>query len=310
MSKKNMVWIVAGPTAIGKSQLALDIAKASNGAIVNADSMQIYSEIPILSAQPSGYDRKLVPHYLYGFQPITKTYSAATWAAQAKDAIYDCIARDLQPILVGGSGLYLQGLLEGFSAMPGVPPAIRKQITDLYDMLGAQRFHETLKKIDPEAAARLHPTDRQRCIRAREIYEVSGETLTSWQAQPKQNIAPDLDYRTVILLPPRDWLYNRINNRFAIMVEHGAIEEARAVHDLHLDNHHTGSHALGLQALCDYLDGRLTLGEATENGQSQSRQYAKRQYTWFRNQALPNAVFLCNPEEDWLAMARKHLHTA
>jgi tRNA dimethylallyltransferase len=279
------VFIVAGPTASGKS------------------AMQVYRDIPILSAQPSPEDRAVAPHHLYGFHPITQNYSSAEWARDAYAAIMATRESGLQPILVGGSGLYLKALTEGFSPMPDVPAAVRQHVGALYDMLGPQGFHDALKKIDPLSAERLHPGDRQRCIRAREVFEASGEALSAWQARPKRSVAPDLTFKSLVLLPDRDWLHKRINDRFAAMVKAGALDEARAVQSLSQENAVTGSHALGLHALWDHLNGVITLDQAIQEGQTQSRQYAKRQYTWFRGQALPNAVTFENAPHTWASRA-------
>lgn len=306
-AEEKTVWIIAGPTASGKSQLALDLARQNNGVVINADSMQIYREIPILTAQPPQANRLHVAHVLYGFHGIAKQYSAAQWAQAARKAIDDVLQRGQQPILTGGSGLYFKALIEGFSQMPDVPQSVRKHVTDLYDMLGPQRFHDALSKIDPLSAEKLNPADRQRCIRAREVYEVSNEAFSAWQKRPKQNVAPDLVYRSIVLLPNRDWLYARINTRFDVMLQDGALQEAQVVQDLQLGEHLTGLRALGLQALGDYLQNRLTLQEAVEQGQNQSRQYAKRQYTWFRNQPLPQSLILNGHPSDWLELAQKHL---
>jgi tRNA dimethylallyltransferase len=282
------VWILAGPTASGKSAMALEIASRHNGVIINADSMQVYTEIPILSAQPSLSEQAAVSHHLYGHVPITTRMNASQWAAQAIVEIRAAFTKGQQPILVGGSGLYLKTLLEGLSPIPDVPPAIRHDVTALYDTLGPQEFHRALAQIDPELAARLHPTDRQRCIRAREVFEASGKPLSQWQAKAKAPLAPDLTYRLAVLLPDREWLHDRINQRFDVMLRMGAIDEARAIHVRQLDSTLTGMQALGLQSLCDYLDDRLTLLEAIDQGQTLSRQFAKRQYTWFRGQKIGN----------------------
>jgi tRNA dimethylallyltransferase len=302
------VWIIAGPTASGKSALAVEIAEKNNGVIINADSMQIYREIPVISAQPAMDERKSVPHELYGFHSVTEHFSAAEWAAMAAVEIEKTFAIGKQPILVGGSGLYLQALTDGFSPMPEVPMNVRHRIGDLYDMLGPQGFHEALKQIDPVSAARLHPTDRQRNIRAREIFEVSNEPLSAWQAKPKKKIAPDLNFRSLVLLPEREWLHERINRRFMQMVENGALPEADIVNHLYCDQTRTGLRAVGLQALRDYLDQRITLNEAIETGQTQTRQYAKRQYTWFRGQALPETLVLENLSPETVVVATTHLN--
>jgi tRNA dimethylallyltransferase len=278
------VWIIAGPTASGKSALALSLAKKYKGTIINADSMQVYRETPIIGSQPTKEEQALIPHVLYSTISVSDHMSAAQWAQDAVRAIHAAYKNKSQPILVGGSGLYLKALTEGFSAMPDVPSSIRQQVTNLYDMLGPQEFHLALAAIDPESAKRLHATDRQRCIRAREIYEASHQTLTYWQSQKKEPVGHAFTYRFLTLLPDRDWLYERINHRFELFVAQGAIEEARHVLSMNLDSSLTGMQALGLQALCSYLEDRLNLLEAIEIGQTQSRQYAKRQYTWFKGQ--------------------------
>lgn len=291
-SSHNRCWIIAGPTASGKSAFAVELAKRHNGVIINADSMQIYREIPVISAQPSEEERQDIPHLMYGFHPITGHYSAADWASAALQTIESVLAQGKNPILVGGSGMYIKALTEGFSPMPIVTAAVRKHVSDLYDMLGPSGFHSALQKIDPALAARLHPTDRQRCIRGREVYEETGTPLSEWQNQPKNNPSPHLNFTTLLLTPDREWLYERINRRFKIMAENGALDEAAHANTINLDFNLTGARAVGLQALRDHLDHRLTMDEAIELGQTQSRQYAKRQYTWFRGQTLPNTTII------------------
>jgi len=301
------VWIIAGPTASGKTALAAGVAGRHKGTVVNADSMQIYTEIPVLSAQPTEEERLQAPHLLYGFQSILENFSAAAWAAKALETIRAIHAEDRRAVLVGGSGLYFQALIHGFAPMPVVSPAIRKHVTDLYEMLGPDSFHKALQEIDPETAARLHATDRQRMIRAREVFEASGQPLSAWQSQPKINPAPDLKYRAVVLAPKRDWLHPRINTRFENMMENGALQEAAAIHALNPDPTLTGTRALGLQPLRDHLDARLTREEAVEQAQLETRQYAKRQMTWFRGQKLTDdTLFLEMPE---LAPAEKFLQS-
>ena len=291
MTPTSPVWILAGPTASGKSALALKIAQKINGVIINADSMQIYHEIPLLSAQPSLEDQAIAPHRLYGFQPIAQNFSSVEWAQHAVTTINKTFHDGQQPILVGGSGLYLRALIEGFSPMPSIPAAVRKHVTDLYDILGPNSFHSMLHKIDPLTAERLHPTDRQRCIRAREVYEVSGEPLSAWQARDKQSPAGNLTFRTCIVLPDREKLHAHINTRFVAMVDQGALDEARGVKAMNLPSDLTGAQALGLNALMEYLDGQISLNDAIELAQTQTRQYAKRQYTWFRRQSLPDRFY-------------------
>lgn len=307
LNEQKTVWIIAGPTASGKSALSVEIAERHNGVIINADSMQVYQGLPVITAQPPMEERNDVPHLLYGFMPVTEHHSAADWANQASISIEETFAQGKQPILVGGSGLYLQALTNGFSPMPNVPPAVRQQIGDLYDMLGPAAFHAALKSIDPVIAERLHPTDRQRCIRAREIYEVSNEPLSEWQAKPKQKFSPHLNFKSLVLLPPRAWLHERINRRFHLMIEQGAVDEARWINEMNPTQLTTGMRAVGLQALRDYCEGIITLDEAIEIGQTQTRQYAKRQYTWFRGQALPDTHVIPELNEEQITLAHQFI---
>lgn len=293
------VWIIAGPTASGKSALAAQLAAACGGVVINADSMQVYAEIPILSAQPSAAERDVAPHVLYGFRSMMRPYSAAAWAADAAAAIADAHNNNQQPILVGGSGLYLRALTSGFSPMPPVPENIRRDVTELYDALGPDKFHMQLAARDPDMAARLHPTDRQRCIRAREVFEATGTALSSFQKMPADNIAPHLRYRAVILDPPRPWLHARIDARFRHMVKNGALDEARAINVQKPASSLPGTRALGLGALRDHAAGYITLDEAIDQAMSQSRQYAKRQSTWFRGQVMTrDTVFIDTPDTE------------
>jgi tRNA dimethylallyltransferase len=278
------VWIVAGPTASGKSALAADLAARINGTVINADSMQVYAEIPILSAQPSDSERASAPHVLYGLRTMTRHYSAAAWALDAQSAIHDAHNAGRQPILVGGSGLYLRALVYGFAPVPPVPEAVRRDIGELYDVLGPEKFHAQLAARDPISAARLHPTDRQRCIRAREVFEATGLMLSALQDMPPEKPAPDLTFRAVILDPDRAWLHERITQRFHTMVSGGALDEAAAVNALDPDPLLPGTRALGLAALRAHVNGTLGLSDAIADAVTQSRQYAKRQSTWFRGQ--------------------------
>jgi tRNA dimethylallyltransferase len=306
MTAGNTVWIIAGPTAGGKSALAAELAAENDGIVINADSMQIYKEIPIISAQPSAEEKSRAEHLLYGFHPVTENFSAASWAIKALEKIRAVHAQKKRAVLVGGSGLYFRALVTGFAPIPKVPRSVRKQVSDLYDMLGGEEFHGALNRVDPQAAARLHPEDRQRMIRAREVFEATGRPLTAWQQHPSDNIAPDLSYRAVLLLPEKSWLHERINLRFEHMVANGALDEAEKVSALNPDASLTGTKALGLNALRDHLDGKITLKDAVAQGQLETRQYAKRQMTWFRGQKTADkALILEKPE---LERAQEFLH--
>ena len=289
MSTQKNIFIIAGPTASGKSGLALALAQKFNGCIINADSMQIYDAMPIISAQPTAAEQALVPHKLYGHVGMAQPYSAGHWVADAVNAIEAALNAGQQPILVGGTGFWLQSLVHGISPIPAVPAIVRQRVCDLHNFLGPEAFHKALAQIDPASAARLPSADSQRVIRAREVWEATGQTLSAWQAQPRQTPAPEgWQFKLVALVPERAWLHARIDKRFELMLQQGALAEAQhiqqAVQTGALKPNLASLKAVGLSPLLAYLDGQLNLQQATELAQTQTRQYAKRQYTWLRHQ--------------------------
>lgn len=283
-----IIKVIAGPTASGKSALAISKARECNGVIINADALQIYDALPLLAAQPTEEDKAQAPHLLYGAIPPTEVCSATRWTAMAVQAIKDVLAQGQTPILVGGTGLYLKTLMEGLSHVPDVPSDIREMMVARQRELGNPAFHAAFKEHDPVMAARLHPNDTQRLIRAWEVLEATGESLATWQAQPPQPPVPEWRYDVLVLDPPRDVLYDRCNKRFLVMMDQGALEETRA-YDARIQKGEVlaeggVTQALGFKPLQAHLQGRLTLAEAIELAQTDTRQYAKRQVTWLRNQ--------------------------
>lgn len=283
-----IIHVIAGPTASGKSALAIQRVRECNGVIINADALQVYDALPLLAAQPTPEDKAQAPHMLYGVIPPTEICSATRWTALAVDAIKQTLAKGQTPILVGGTGLYLKTLMEGLSPVPDVPPEIRDMMIARQKELGNPAFHAAFKQHDPIMAARLHPNDTQRLIRAWEVLEATGESLATWQAQPPQPPIPEWRYDVLVLDPPRDILYDRCNRRFLVMMEQGALEEVRAfdarIHEGTVLAEGGVTQALGFRPLQAHLQGRLTLDEAIEQAQTDTRQYAKRQVTWLRNQ--------------------------
>ena len=291
------IWIIAGPTASGKSGLALVLAQKHNGCIINADSMQIYDGLPIISAQPTLAEQALVPHKLYGHVGMGQAYSAGHWVADAVAAIDHALKLGQQPIVVGGTGFWLQALIHGLSPIPNVPEAVRQRTSHLYDLLGPQNFHAALAQIDAKAAQRLPPADRQRLIRAREVWEATGQTLSQWQAAPRQSAAPSTwQFKLVALLPDKTWLQQRINSRFEQMLGLGAVLEAKTIKQQlengQLNPQSASLKAVGLAPLLAYADGQLNLDQATNMAQLHTRQYAKRQYTWLRHQTVAHPTRL------------------
>ena len=266
--------LIAGPTASGKSALALELAKARNGVIINADSAQLYRDLPILSAAPSPEDRAAADHRLYGVRDGADPCSAADWAALARVEIDSVHAEGRLPILVGGTGLYIRTLLDGIAPVPRIDPAIRDTIRNR----PVADNHADLLRSDPEAAARLNPADTSRIARALEVVRSTGEPLSYWQQQREGGIIDTVDLRPLILLPPRPWLYQRCDQRFAAMIEQGAVDEVQRLLARALDPNLPVMRAIGVAEIASGSADIVTLG------QQSTRRYAKRQYTWFANQ--------------------------
>lgn len=280
----NIVLLIAGPTASGKSALAMAVAEAFDGVVINADSMQVYQELQIVTARPDTAEESRVPHRLYGCLPASQACSVGDWLGMAAPAIEETWAEGRVPVVTGGTGMYLKSLVEGIAEIPAVADDVRAAVQADYDAIGGAAFRDQLDLVDPLAAARLGPADRQRLTRAMEVYRSTRIPLSDWLARGNAPVLEGAQYVTLVLEPPREWLYARIDARFALMVEHGALEEVRAFMALGLDPTLPASKAVGVRELAAYLDGECSLSEAIEGAQQASRHYAKRQMTWFRNQ--------------------------
>jgi len=276
--------LIAGPTASGKSALALALAERLGGEIVNADSMQVYRELRVLTARPSPEDEARAPHHLYGVLAGSERCSAGRWARMAVEVLRGIEARGRLPIVVGGTGLYFRALVEGFSPIPAVPESVRAAVRDEVAAAGTEA-HALLAEADPTLAAIVRPSDRQRIARGLEVARATGRPLSHWQKEPP---APLLAGKLakIVLAPDRERLARRCDARFAAMIEAGAIDEARALSALALDPHLPVMKSLGLRPLLDYVAGNTDLSEATAHGQAETRRYAKRQETWFRTQMI------------------------
>jgi len=279
--------LIAGPTASGKSAAALALAEAINGAVINADSMQVYAEAPILTAQPSAADKARVPHLLYGHVPARQAYSVGQWQADAARALDDVRAQGRVPIFVGGTGLYFTALTDGLSDIPPTPPDIRAAARALLADIGVGALHARLAAVDPVTATRLRPTDPQRTLRAWEVFQATGRPLAEWQAQPG---APVLQGQVAafVLNPPRPVLRDRIAARFAAMVDAGGLDEAVALEGL--DPALPAAKLLGLQPLQALARGAMAKDQALDLAITATRQFAKRQMTWFRHRM---AHYIC-----------------
>ncbi|WP_411341573.1 tRNA (adenosine(37)-N6)-dimethylallyltransferase MiaA [Sphingopyxis sp. J-6] len=275
------VALIAGPTASGKSALAVMLAKACPGAVVvNADASQVYADLVILSARPTTEEMADVPHHLFGHVDAAEAHNAARWADEARHIISHAHAAGKVPILVGGTGLYLRTLLDGIAPVPEIDPAVR----DAVRALEVADAHAALASADPAAAARLGAADRTRVARALEVIRSTGRTLADWQQAREGGIAGAIALTPFILLPPRDWLRARCDTRLVDMFARGAVEEVEALLARHLDPDLPAMRAIGVPQIARHLAGEITRAEAIDLTQAATRQYAKRQYTWFRHQ--------------------------
>jgi tRNA dimethylallyltransferase len=279
------VVVIAGPTASGKSALALALAQQIDGVIVNADSAQIYGDLRVLSAAATLEERQATEHRLYGVQDGALPCSAAQWAKMAQREIADVHSTGKTPILVGGTGLYLRTLLDGIAPVPAIDLEVRARVRSA----SIEENRVKLETFDAAAASRLNRADTTRVNRALEVILSTGRTLAEWQQQRAGGIAGTVELHPLILLPPRKWLYARCDNRFARMIEEGAVAEVEALLARKLNSNLPVMRAIGVAELSRYLLRDLTLDEAIAAGQQATRRYAKRQYTWFAHQ----------PPADW-----------
>jgi tRNA dimethylallyltransferase len=277
--------LIAGPTASGKSAIAIRLARRYGGVVINCDSMQVYRDLRILTARPNEMDERETPHLLFGYVDAARNFSVGLWLNDAAGAIAQARARGLVPILTGGTGLYFKALTQGLSAMPPVPEAVRGKIREEAKARTSAELHRALATRDPVAAARLRPSDRQRLIRALEIFEATGRSLFEWQEgqRPPPLLAPEHCVR-LFLEPARDELRQRIDRRFDAMLVEGALEEIRRFAMRRLDPSLPAMRAHGVPWLLSHLRGEIGLAEAAEAAKADTRRYARRQFTWFRHQ--------------------------
>ncbi len=275
------ILVICGPTASGKSEIALTIAKNIDGEIVNFDSVQFYKGIDILSAQPSDEEFNLVKHHFYKIKEPEEHYTAGDFANDAAEKLREIINNGKKPILVGGTGLYLKALTEGTTKIPAISKEIRDEVENLFQV-HQEKFHDLLKEIDPVMAAKLNKNDKQRIKRAYEVMLVTGKSFDYWQKTKYKN--NDFEFKFIKLLPEREWLYNRINKRFDNMIDKGVIEEVNNLYQS-LDNKNvTITKSSGFPEIISFLNGEIEKEEAMSKAKQSTRNYAKRQYTWFRNQ--------------------------
>lgn len=295
--------LIAGPTASGKSALALALAEATGGIVINTDSMQVYRDLHIITARPTREEEARASHKLYGYCDAAVNCSAGTWVADAAAALAEARAADRLPIFIGGTGLYFKALTRGLSAVPAIPPAVRDNVRARMERDGVEALHAELSRRDPVSGDRLKPRDSARVARALEVIEATGRALPDWHHEGLPPLLPAEGIAAMFLAPDRKDLYARINARFETMLEKGALDEVAALAARELDPMLPAMKAHGVPALIRYLAGEISRDQAVEIGQTDTRRYAKRQFTWFRHQLPEFAWITPNAAREWLTHA-------
>ena len=285
MDLKSKIILIYGPTASGKSDFAIKLAKKINGEIINADSMQIYKELMILSARPQKKDYQEIKHYLYGFQSVKKNFSSGQWLKMANQQIIDCRKRSKVPILVGGTGLYFKALTEGLVNIPNIPMNFRKKIRALHAKLGSKKFFLRLIKLDPSIKNYINYSDTQRSIRAYEIKSFTKKSMYEWFKNTKSNYE-NKDFFKIYIDFPRKELLERIRIRTDKMIKKGAVREVKSFIKLKVPTSKSAHKAIGINELRDYINKKIQLAEVIDKISIKTRQYAKRQSTWGRGHML------------------------
>ncbi|AYG95695.1 tRNA (adenosine(37)-N6)-dimethylallyltransferase MiaA [Brevundimonas naejangsanensis] len=278
-----LVTLIAGPTASGKSRLAMEVARATGAVIVNADSQQLYADLRVLSARPAAEDEAEIPHRLYGVADAADAWSVGRWSRAVMDLLAELEAEGRPAWLVGGTGLYFNALTKGLADIPPVPVEVRDAVQAEFDAEGEAAFRRRLAEVDPAAEAAVFPGDRQRLVRALSVHRASGRPLSAWKADTRPLLAPG-SYDALVVEPPRDRLYASCDARVDLMMAQGALEEVRALTARGLDPDLPAMKAVGVRELAAHLAGDLPLDAAVAAVKQSTRNYAKRQLTWFRNQ--------------------------
>ncbi|MBR4106711.1 MAG: tRNA (adenosine(37)-N6)-dimethylallyltransferase MiaA [Alphaproteobacteria bacterium] len=282
ITEKTVV-VIGGPTASGKSGLALEVAKKYNGVVINADAMQVYQSIPIITAVPSPEDKKQVLHLLYEIYPPSQRGNVADWLNKATTAIRDTWAEKKLPVVVGGTGFYIESLIKGVSPIPETNSEVKQQVADIIGQKGADGAYDYLQKIDASGAQMVKPQDTTRIRRALEIKLDTGQSISEWFQKPLVKTLPEADFAMIKLLPSLSELEEKCSRRFDIMMEQGALDEVKNLLNRHLSDDLPAMKAIGVPELGDYIRGKTDLNQAVALAKLHTRQYAKRQLTWFRN---------------------------
>ncbi|WP_050401890.1 tRNA (adenosine(37)-N6)-dimethylallyltransferase MiaA [Bradyrhizobium embrapense] len=294
--------LIAGPTASGKSALALKLAQRTGGVVINTDSMQVYRDLKVITARPTANEEAQVPHRLYGHVDAGVNFSAGAWVTDAAKVLGEAREQGRLPIFIGGSGLYFSALTRGLSAVPPIPADVRDGVRARLEQHGVEALHAELAARDPVSAERLKPRDRTRIARALEVVEATGRPLPDWHRDGLPPLLPPGQFHALFLAPEREWLYARIDARFGAMLDTGALDEVAALAARGLDPLLPAMKAHGVPALIRHLKGEISREQAAEIGRADTRHYAKRQFTWFRHKL---------PEFEWVApeAARERLES-
>jgi len=287
--KKNII-IIAGPTASGKSSLAIDVAKITNGVIVNADSMQVYKDTPIISACPDKNDKQEVEHRLYEIYDSSHHGTVNQWLERVKTEIEDIWLQGKTPVVTGGTGMYINILINGMSPIPETPEKIKLETLNLIEEIGINELHKKLCIIDPVIGDKLEPNDTTRVRRAYEVFSSTGKSLSDWHKEDQIKIFDNAKFYVIKILPEREELYQRCNLRFDLMLEKNALNEIIELNKKKLNKNLPAMKAIGVPPLLDFINGKISKEEAIEKGKTQTRQYAKRQNTWFKNQLKADII--------------------
>lgn len=283
-NKSSDAILITGPTASGKSALALEFARRHGGVVVNADSMQVYDTLRVVTARPSDAEMQGVPHLFYGQVPAASSYSTGDWLREMTALLERLKGEGRVPVIVGGTGLYFKALTGGLSDMPAIPEALRADIRQRLTRDGADALHAALSDLDPAMARRLNPGDGHRIVRALEVFLATGRSIAEFQTRSGPMLVDPDRALKIVVLPDRAVLHDRINRRFAVMMDEGAVEEVQSLLALNVAPSMPVMKAIGVSQIADMLAGRIDREEAIERASAATRQYAKRQMTWFRNQ--------------------------
>jgi len=281
MTQERKIILLAGPTSSGKSKLAVKLARYFKGEIINADSMQIYSEVSILTSRPILNDTKKIKHHLYGFVSVKKKFTTGLWLKIVLKEIKKLWKKNKIPIVVGGTGLYFKALTDGLVKIPNISNKIRTQVRNLHKKIGQKNFYEKLIEIDPLAKKYVISTDAQRSMRAYEVKKSTNKSLFAYLKKTKPNFRTDL-FKKLFINPPRELLHKKITVRVDKMLKNGAIDEVKKFHQLKIDKNLSANKIIGIKEIEDYLQAKITLAETKELIAQKTRQYAKRQFTWSR----------------------------